>query len=67
MPFGLEQYDRMASLLKSMKGGAVVSVNDAPEMRQAFAGLKQRPLSITHMVGSVENRLPSREPLITNF
>jgi len=28
VPFGLEQYDRMAELLRSMKGKAVVSVND---------------------------------------
>jgi DNA adenine methylase len=57
----------MAALLKSMKGKAVVSVNDIPEMRQAFAGLKQRPLSITYSVGSTEQRSPSRELLITNF
>jgi len=67
VPFDLDQYARMAELLKSMKGKAVVSVNDIPEMRDAFAGLKQRPLSITYSVGSAENRSPSRELLITNF
>ncbi|QRY30540.1 DNA adenine methylase [Variovorax sp. PDNC026] len=67
VPFGLEQYDRMAELLKSMKGKAVVSVNDHPEMRRAFLGLKQRPLSITYSVGLLEHRAPSRELLISNF
>jgi len=57
----------MASLLTSMKGRAVISVNDVPEMRQAFAGLRQRPLSITYTVGSAESRSPSRELPITNF
>ena len=56
VPIGLEQYDRMAELLKSMKGRAVVNVNDLPVMRRAFAGPEQRPLSITYTVGSVENR-----------
>ncbi|WP_431131089.1 hypothetical protein [Variovorax paradoxus] len=55
VPFGLQQYARMAGLLKTIKGRAVVSVNDIPEMRQAFAGLKLRPLSITYSVGSAEN------------
>ncbi|SOD27680.1 DNA adenine methylase [Variovorax sp. YR752] len=67
VPFALEQYGRMAELLKTMKGRAVVSVNDIPEMRQAFAGLKLRPLSIIYSVGSSENRSPSRELVITNF
>ncbi|MDQ0027298.1 hypothetical protein J2X90_005133 [Variovorax paradoxus] len=66
MPFGLERYDRMAAVLKSMKGRAVVSVNDIPQMRQAFARLKQRPLSIAYTVGSAEHRAASRELLISN-
>lgn len=65
--FGLEQYDRMAELLKSMKGKAVVSVNDIPAMRTAFDGLRLRPLSITYTVGNAANRSASSELLITNF
>jgi len=67
VPFALEQYGRMAVLLKTMRGKAIVSVNDIPEMRQAFAGLKQRPLSIIYSVGSSESRSSSRELLISNF
>jgi len=66
VPFGLEQYERMAMLLISMQGRAVVSVNDLPEMRTVFAGLKQRPLSIKYSV-STAPRAPSHELLITNF
>ncbi|OAK55061.1 restriction endonuclease subunit M [Variovorax paradoxus] len=67
VPFDLDEYATMAELLRSMKGKAVVSVNDIPEMRQAFAGLKLRPLSITYSVGSAMSRLPSRELVISNF
>lgn len=67
VPFGLERYDRMAAVLKSMKGRAVVSVNDIPQMRQAFAALKRRLLSITCTVGSAEHRAASRELLMSNF
>lgn len=67
VPFALEQYDNMAELLKTMKGKGVVSVNDIPEMRRVFAGLKLRSLSITYTMGAVENRAPSRELLVSNF
>lgn len=65
--FGLEQYERMAELMRTMRGKAIVSVNDIPEMRTAFAGLRMRPLSITYTVGAASDRASSRELLISNF
>ena len=66
--FGLEQYDRMAELLRSMKGKAVVSVNDIPAMRQAFKGLPMKRLTINYTVGaSGRGREPKGELLISNF
>lgn len=66
--FGLEQYDRMADLLRTMKGKAVVSVNDIPQMRQAFKGLAMKTLSIQYTVGANgRGRSPKGELLITNF
>jgi DNA adenine methylase len=34
--FGLEQYAIMADLARSIKGKIMISVNDIPEMREAF-------------------------------
>lgn len=66
--FGLEQYDRMAELLRTMKGKALVSVNDIPAMRQAFKGLAMRGLSINYTVGaSGRGRAAKGELLIMNF
>jgi DNA adenine methylase len=66
--FGLEQYDKMATLMKTIQGRAVVSVNDIPEMRQAFAGLHMRELSIRYSVGGgTKPRRATGELLITNF
>ncbi|WP_218135161.1 DNA adenine methylase [Variovorax sp. YR216] len=65
--FGLNQYDRMAELLRTMHGKAIVSVNDIPEMRKAFAGLRLRSLSITYSVGAADHRSAARELLISNF
>lgn len=66
--FGLEQYALMAEALASMKGRAVLSVNDIPQMRQAFAQFKGKRLSISYTVGtSSRSREPKGELLITNF
>lgn len=66
--FGLQQYDRMAELLRTMKGKALVSVNDIPAMRQAFKGLAMRELSINYTVGaSGRGRAAKGELLIANF
>lgn len=66
--FGLDQYDLMAQLMRSMKGKAAVSVNDIPEMHQAFKGLAMKRLVISYTVGaSGRGREPKGELLITNF
>jgi DNA adenine methylase len=66
--FGLEQYDQMASLMGSMKGKAVVSVNDIPEMRKAFKGHHIKRVSIAYTVGvSGQGREPKGELIICNF
>ena len=66
--FGLEQYELMAQLMRSIKGKAVVSVNDIPAMRSAFKGLKTRELKIRYSVGSSPaSRGEKGELLITNF
>ncbi len=66
--FGLEQYDRMADLLRCMKGKALVTVNDIPAMRQAFKGLTMRRLNIRYTLGnSGAGRQERGELLICNF
>lgn len=66
--FPLEQYERMADHLRSMRGKAVVSVNDIPAMRKAFRGLPMRELKIRYTCGSTgASRAPRGELLITNF
>ncbi|WP_431026197.1 DNA adenine methylase [Halomonas sp. H5] len=49
--FGLEEYDRMAELAHNAKGQVVISVNDIPEMRRAFAGLNIHSTQIRYTVG----------------
>lgn len=66
--FGLEQYASMAEQLATMKGKAIVSVNDIPEMRQAFKGHHVQRISISYTVGSSgSGRTPKGELIISNF
>lgn len=68
VPFGLEQYDQMAELMSTMKGKAVASVNDIPEMRLAFKGHHMKRVSINYTVGaSGTGRDAKGELIICNF
>ena len=49
--FGLDQYDQMAELARRIEGTMIISVNDHPEMRRAFAGLPMQAISIDYTVG----------------
>ena len=66
--FDLEQYDHMAELARTIHGKMVISVNDIPEMRRAFAGLTIDTADIRYSVGgSGRARERSGELIITNF
>ena len=66
--FGLEQYALMADLAKSIKGRMIVSVNDIPAMRHAFAGLEMERLEINYTVGGAgRSKAAAGELLIRNW
>lgn len=49
--FDLTQYDRMADLARCLQGKMIISVNDIPEMRQAFDGFNMERVEISYSVG----------------
>ncbi|AHB06735.1 restriction endonuclease subunit M [Pandoraea pnomenusa 3kgm] len=51
VPFPFEQYERMADALRRIKGKAIVSLNDHPDIRRAFDGLEIDTCGITYTVG----------------
>ena len=65
--FGLDQYTRMAELARSIKGKMIISVNDIPEMRQAFAGLRMESVDITYTVGGGKKGSKTAELVIRNW
>ncbi|MBY0484612.1 hypothetical protein [Nitrosomonas sp.] len=65
--FGLEQYDQMADLARSIKCTMIISVNDIPEMRKAFSGLTIDTTEITYTVGGANRSACRSELIIRNF
>lgn len=65
--FGFEQYTEMAERMKHCKGKVIVSINDHPAIREAFAGLHIQTLDIQYTVGGGGNSEVVQELVITNF
>ncbi|EJF0330071.1 DNA adenine methylase [Salmonella enterica] len=65
--FPLAEYDRMAELATRMQGKMIISVNDIPEMRKAFAGLEMQSVGIRYNLQATGKSSPKRELIIRNF
>lgn len=66
--FGLEEYERIAELARTIAGKMVISVNDIPEMRTAFKGLPMERMEIAYTVGANgRGRGKMGELVIRNF
>ncbi|WP_427188528.1 DNA adenine methylase [Enterobacter hormaechei] len=65
--FGLENYDHMAKLARSIKGKMIISVNDIPEMRQAFDGLNIQTVDISYNLKVTGKASLRKELVICNF
>ena len=67
VPFPLEEYERLASHLAALKGKAIVSLNDHPEMRRIFAAFPIETVDITYTIGGGEKAADRRELVIFSW
>lgn len=67
VPFPFEQYELMAEVMRNLKGKAMLSINDHPDIRRAFAGLHMETLEINYTVGGGKNQAPRRELVIWSW
>ena len=65
--FRLEQYIQIAELARTIKGKMIISVNDIPEMHEAFEGLTMQSVAINYTVGGQQGRAQRTELVIRNF
>ncbi|GKS70001.1 restriction endonuclease subunit M [Nitrosomonas sp. PY1] len=64
--FGLDQYHQLAELAKSIEGNMIISVNDIPEMHEAFDGLTINTAEVFYAVGGGNKRAKRSELIIRN-
>ena len=65
--FPIDNYVHMAELARSIKGKMIISVNDIPEMRQAFNGLNIQTVDISYNLKVSGKATPRKELVICNF
>lgn len=51
VPFPREEYDGLADAMRAAKGHAMLTVNDHPDMRKAFAGFRVQRVGISYTIG----------------
>ncbi|SFF13316.1 hypothetical protein [Nitrosomonas sp. Nm166] len=67
MDFELKQYAQIAELARTIKGKMIISVNDIPEMHEAFKELTMQSVAISYTVGGQQGRGQRTELVIQNF
>lgn len=63
-PFDWPEYEQLAAVMAKLRGRAILSINDHPDIRRAFRGFKHRRLSTTYTIGGEQK--PADELLITS-
>ncbi len=63
--FGIEQYEQMAELAKSIQGSMVISINDHTDIRRIFDGFRTDGLELSYTVGGGGGSV-ARELMIWN-
>ncbi len=51
VPFGLDEYEAMAEVMRSMVGRAMLTINDHPDMRRIFGGFRAERVGIRYTIG----------------
>jgi len=68
VPFPRDEYVKLADLMKTMNGKAIVSLNAHPEIKKIFKGLKMKTVGIKYSVANkTRSGKESKELIIRNF
>jgi DNA adenine methylase len=57
----------MARLMRSIKGKAIISINDHPQIRECFAGLHMETVPISYTVGGGGKAVDRTELIIFSW
>ncbi|OYY89146.1 MAG: DNA methyltransferase [Sphingomonas sp. 28-66-16] len=65
--FSRADFERLATLLRSIKGKFLLSINDTPGVREVFSGFELREEEVTYCVGGANKFKRAAELLLANF
>lgn len=65
--FEFDQYQAMAKLMRMLKGKAILSINDHPQIREVFAGFPTKTVSIDYTVGGPGKGASRKELIIKSW
>lgn len=67
VPFPFGEYELMAETMRSLKGRAMLSINDHPQIRECFAGLHTETLDISYTIGGMHRAADRRELVVWSW
>ncbi|MEX3915959.1 DNA adenine methylase [Paraburkholderia sp. BR10872] len=67
VPFPFGEYEAMAARLRTLKGKAIVSLNDHPDIRRAFDGFHIETVDICYTVGGGGREAARKEVIIFSW
>lgn len=65
--FDRGDFERLAEILRTMRGKAILSINDRPEVRDIFDGLHMHAATTTYSIQRATNAARAGELLVSNF
>jgi DNA adenine methylase len=65
--FGLDQYEKMAGIMRNLKGKAIISLNDHPDVRRVFDGFQMETVPIKYSVGAAGRDIDRSELIIYSW
>lgn len=67
VPFGLEEYHNLAEAMRTMKGSAILTINDHPKMREIFKEFRMDVVKINYTIGGAGKGQNRRELIFRNW
>lgn len=67
VPFGWEQYEQLAAVMRGCSGKVLLSINDHPDIRELFKPLRMDRLSINYTIGGGHKAARRGELLIYSW
>lgn len=67
VPFEWGEYEQLAETMRSLKGRAVLTINDHPDIRRVFRGLPTSSVAINYMAAGMHRQKAAAELIIRSW